>query len=271
MSLSSAQLSQFTAIVDKIIAEGDVDTITVKQVRNGLQAAVGQDLSEYKNAIKALIHDRFDNFQAATAPAPVPSESNGHSVNKESSEPSLPASTPLSEPEPKEEEEDEDISPPPKKKAKKNGAAVDSDAALAAKLQAQENTRSRSTRGGGAKPVKKRASAPKKKSSKKVGEDDDSDVLGSDGEKKEVVKKGGFHKEYLLSSPLSDLVGETQLSRPQVVKKIWDYIKAHDLQDPEDKRQIRCDEKMLPIFKTDRIHMFTMNKHLGNHLYPVEE
>lgn len=62
-----------------------------------------------------------------------------------------------------------------------------------------------------------------------------------------------------------------QSSRPQVVKKIWEHIHANDLQVPEDKRQIRCDDKMQRVFKTDKIHMFTMNKHLSSQLYPLEE
>jgi len=62
-----------------------------------------------------------------------------------------------------------------------------------------------------------------------------------------------------------------QLSRPQTVKKIWEYIKARDLQDPTDKRQIRCDEKMQLVFKQDKVHMFTMNKILGKQLYDVED
>jgi upstream activation factor subunit UAF30 len=87
---------------------------------------------------------------------------------------------------------------------------------------------------------------------------------------------------------LADLVGEVtvsppfkflcaadakkqQLSRPQCVKKIWEYIHAHELQDPADKRQIRCDDKMQLVFKQDKVHMFTMNKLLGKQLYDVEE
>jgi upstream activation factor subunit UAF30 len=62
-----------------------------------------------------------------------------------------------------------------------------------------------------------------------------------------------------------------QLSRPQTVKKIWEYIKANDLQDPSDKRQIRCDEPMRNIFKQDRVHMFTMNKILNQNLYAADE
>ena len=62
-----------------------------------------------------------------------------------------------------------------------------------------------------------------------------------------------------------------QLSRPQGVKKLWAHIKLHSLQEPSDKRQIRCDDKMLAVFKTPRVDMFSMNKTLGNHLYPVDE
>jgi upstream activation factor subunit UAF30 len=43
------------------------------------------------------------------------------------------------------------------------------------------------------------------------------------------------------------------------------------LQDPSDKRQIICDEAMRNVFKTDKVHMFTMNKVINTHLYPVEE
>ena len=63
----------------------------------------------------------------------------------------------------------------------------------------------------------------------------------------------------------------TQLSRPQVVKKLWEHIKANDLQDPNDKRQIRCDDKMQAVFERSRVDMFQMNKLLGNQLYPIEE
>lgn len=62
-----------------------------------------------------------------------------------------------------------------------------------------------------------------------------------------------------------------KLSRPQTVKKIWDYIKANNLQFPNDRRQIRCDEAMRAVFNQDKVSMFSLNKTLGKHLYPVEE
>ena len=74
-----------------------------------------------------------------------------------------------------------------------------------------------------------------------------------------------------LSEPLMALLGETQLPRPQIVKKIWAYIKERDLQDPDDRRQIRCDDALRSVFKQDKVHMFTMNKLLNQNLYTLEE
>ena len=74
-----------------------------------------------------------------------------------------------------------------------------------------------------------------------------------------------------LSLPLQELVGEAQLSRPQTVKRIWEYVKERDLQQPDDKRNIICDDKLRAVFKVDKVHMFTMNKILATQLYPVDE
>jgi chromatin remodeling complex protein RSC6 len=48
------------------------------------------------------------------------------------------------------------------------------------------------------------------------------------------------------------------------------HIKANGLQDPGDKRQILCDDKLYSVFKQEKVHMFTMNKLLGKQLYPDE-
>ena len=81
-----------------------------------------------------------------------------------------------------------------------------------------------------------------------------------------------IQKELYLSQPLSALLdNEIKLSRPQTVKRIWQYIRAHDLQDQNDKRQIICDDAMRAVFKSDKIHMFTMNKVLNQNLYPMDE
>lgn len=65
------------------------------------------------------------------------------------------------------------------------------------------------------------------------------------------------------SEPLANLTGHASLSRPQAVKKLWEHIKAENLQNPEDKREILCDSPMKAIFHADKINMFKMNKLLG--------
>lgn len=245
---------------------------------------------------------RFDKFMAEkNAVAPT----NGHTeaVKAESSE--SPETTqqlsarPSKSHSKRETDDDDDLSdlpsePSPKKKRKVEHF-VDEDAAFAAKLQAEENSRARPTRGGVNKKgalMKKKKKTPKKKTSAKVKTEDDSDVddSGSGSAEKKVNRSGGFHvrlkttfeafgmllkqqqKPYTLSTPLSIMLdGEIQLSRPQTVKRIWEYVRAHDLQDPNDKRIIRCDDTMRAVFKQEKVHIFTMNKLLGQSLYSVDE
>ncbi|RDA86318.1 hypothetical protein CP532_5693, partial [Ophiocordyceps camponoti-leonardi (nom. inval.)] len=264
---TSEELDRFTSLIDDILANADLETISRKKVRQALESALGgRDLSAQKDAIKRLIEARFDAVSGADATTVDPSPDADGARTKR------PATNGVSE----NGDTDPSASPEPaKKKAKRSASSEDADARLAAQLQAQENSlaRVRSTRGGGdrAKMTKKRK-APKKKSSKKVGDDDDSDVDGS-GDSAVPKRKagGGFQKPFTLSPMLSDICGETQLSRPQVVKKLWEHIKANELQDPKDKRQIRCDEKMQAVFKQSKVDMFRMNKEIGNHLYPVGE
>lgn len=65
------------------------------------------------------------------------------------------------------------------------------------------------------------------------------------------------------SAPLATLLKAERMSRPQVVKHIWDYIKANNLQNPEDRREIIFDDNLKAVFNVDRLGMFKMNKELG--------
>jgi upstream activation factor subunit UAF30 len=68
------------------------------------------------------------------------------------------------------------------------------------------------------------------------------------------------------SNELAAVVGSEPLPRPEVVSKVWDYIKTHNLQDPANKREIMADEKLQAVFGKNRVTMFEMNKHLAQHL-----
>ena len=52
----------------------------------------------------------------------------------------------------------------------------------------------------------------------------------------------------------------------EVVSRVWAYIKEHDLQNPENRREILADAKLEPIFGKKKVTMFEMNKHLARHL-----
>ncbi|CAL3963018.1 unnamed protein product, partial [Diplocarpon coronariae] len=130
-------------------------------------------------AIKELIHERFNHFE--TLSNPPPSSANGHGksesafVKQESTHPRSRAETHSRDPKPEPQYDSGDASPP-KKKRKQNKEA--DDAKLAAILQAQENRGTRATRGGAGNKVAKKiskAKKPRKKSEKKVKEEDDSE------------------------------------------------------------------------------------------------
>ena len=78
--------------------------------------------------------------------------------------------------------------------------------------------------------------------------------------------RGGITAPVTPSAELAEIVGEKDLPRSEVVSKVWDYIKKHELQDPKDKRNILADDKLGKIFGKKSATMFEMNKLLSAHL-----
>ncbi len=68
------------------------------------------------------------------------------------------------------------------------------------------------------------------------------------------------------SAALAAVIGAEAVARPQVIKKLWDYIKAKGLQDAANKRAINADAKLLPIFGKPQITMFELAGIVGKHL-----
>ena len=78
---------------------------------------------------------------------------------------------------------------------------------------------------------------------------------------------GGFMKPMQPDEALAAVVGSQPLPRTEVTKKIWEYIRKHNLQDPNDKRSIRADDKLRPIFGgKSSVSMFEMTKLVNAHL-----
>jgi DNA topoisomerase-3 len=68
------------------------------------------------------------------------------------------------------------------------------------------------------------------------------------------------------SPQLAAVIGAEPVARPEAVKKMWEYIKAHNLQDPKDKRTILADDRLRAVFGKDSIGMFELAGVLGQHL-----
>ena len=76
-----------------------------------------------------------------------------------------------------------------------------------------------------------------------------------------------FMKPLKLSADLEAVVGKGSMARGQVVKKLWEYIKKHDLQDPKNKRDIIADDKLKVVFGGKaKVNMFEMTKLVSKHL-----
>ena len=89
--------------------------------------------------------------------------------------------------------------------------------------------------------------------------------------KKTAAPKGkgnsAFMKPLAPSPDLAKIVGPASLARTEVVKKLWQYIKKNNLQDPKNKRNIIADELLKPIFGGKNVvSMFEMTKLISKHL-----
>lgn len=92
--------------------------------------------------------------------------------------------------------------------------------------------------------------------------------MATAAKKAPAAKKAGtgFDKPYTPSKELAAVIGADAMPRTEVTKKIWEYIKKHDLQDAANRRNINADAKLEPIFGKKQVTMFEMTKLVSGHL-----
>lgn len=74
-------------------------------------------------------------------------------------------------------------------------------------------------------------------------------------------------KPLQISADLEAVIGKGPMPRTEVVKKLWAYIKKHNLQNPKNKRNILADDKLKPVFGGKKeVTMFEMTKLVSPHL-----
>ncbi|KAJ3146122.1 hypothetical protein HDU89_006688 [Geranomyces variabilis] len=250
--------------IRELLTTSDLSVVSAKAIRRQLAAETGDDLDSHKHEIDARILQILSEMEETEEESVDEHADDKDTVKKEVKNESHASSA------------DAEPHSPPRRTVKKEktartpssssrrGAKVksedfvstdddgsESDGAMARRLQEEES---------GGRPRRRTAatgSTPQKKASKRKG----------------VAPNNGFNRPLVCSPALSTFLnGETEIARPEVVKRIWDYVKEHDLQDQSDKRYIIIDETLRPVLGTGkRIHMFTMNKVLSKHLKKSED
>jgi upstream activation factor subunit UAF30 len=103
------------------------------------------------------------------------------------------------------------------------------------------------------------AKTAKKKTAKKAG--------------RKGAKKSGrrpnaaFMAPVTPSAALSEVVGSKPIPRTEVTKRLWAYIKKNKLQDAKNRRMIKADDTLKPVFGgKSSVNMFEMTRLVGKHL-----
>jgi DNA topoisomerase-3 len=117
----------------------------------------------------------------------------------------------------------------------------------------------RKTAGGAARPAAKAAPVKKTAAAKKA-------PAAKQAAAPKAPRKATAATGKQPSAALAAVIGSEPVSRPEVVKKLWDYIKAQGLQDAGDKRKINADAKLRPVFGKDQVTMFEIAGIVGQHL-----
>jgi upstream activation factor subunit UAF30 len=75
-----------------------------------------------------------------------------------------------------------------------------------------------------------------------------------------------FMKPVTPSAALAEVVGAKPVPRTEITKKLWAYIKKNKLQDAKNKRMIKADDALKPIFGKPSVNMFEMTRLVSKHL-----
>jgi chromatin remodeling complex protein RSC6 len=77
----------------------------------------------------------------------------------------------------------------------------------------------------------------------------------------------GLAKPMTPSAALAEIVGSQPMPRTEITKRLWAYIKKHDLQDQTNKRMIKADAALKVVFGGKAtVDMFEMTTLVSEHL-----
>lgn len=260
--IESLDFSIYKAKVTEILEGSDLETITAKSIRKLIQGEFNHDLSAVKKEFDSCSIEHFQKYCEFKELA----KTFGGTSTTASPSTAAPK-TPMSQ------------------KSEDNAA-----------FKVKKEPRA-------AKP----ASAPKKgasrvKSSYIVTEDDEDDEDGGDhdasflGEfdylphrvtrgagrggsdaasSSATTKRKRNPSSCVVSDELAAVIGCKEVFKNEITRKVWDYIKEHDLQDPSNKQYILCDELMQKLAAEgddiSKLYMFHLSRVLSPHITIIKK
>ncbi len=129
-----------------------------------------------------------------------------------------------------------------------------------------ENMAKKKTKKKVAKKKATKKKATKKKATKKKATKKKATKKKATKKKAKRKPNAAFMKAMKPSDALAAVIGNKPVPRTEAIKKIWDYIKKHKLQNPKNKRNILADSKLKVLFGKKEVTMFELAGILNKHL-----
>ena len=112
-------------------------------------------------------------------------------------------------------------------------------------------------------------SAKRAKTAKKSAKSTRSTTSARGAKKKASGRKpnAAFMRPVAPDAALAEVVGAKPIPRTEVTKRLWAYIKKNGLQDAKNRRMIKADDALKPVFGGKAsVNMFEMTKLVNKHV-----
>ncbi|KAF8986220.1 hypothetical protein BGZ46_007751 [Entomortierella lignicola] len=268
----------YRAKVEELIREADITTVSARKIRKEIESITNTSLDNVKREFDELVMEIYEKVSDEIERNEHTKKRQNTSIQNTSSAPqgfqfALPPTSFVAPPPPAVNDSDDDDG---------NSSEGSYSSVEDGRRSKKAKTSSKSSVGKQAKEKTKSKKSKDKVETKKKSKDKDKPKkerkkpLNEDG----TVKQNPFNRPYIISDTLYNVIGDrgtigpsgkVEMSRPEVVKHMWAYIKENNLQLESDKREIRCDEKLKSIFGQDQINCFSMNKYYGAHFIKTDE
>lgn len=80
------------------------------------------------------------------------------------------------------------------------------------------------------------------------------------------MANSAFSRPMNPTQELAAVTGEGPYPRTEAVKLVWAYVKSNNLQNPANKRNILCDQKLKAVTNKDEVTMFELTGFINKHL-----